>query len=48
MTEYCGMLVNSFIGIIYSDTTDIFAAVAARKATELQQQMAAELEKKGI
>ena len=48
MTECCGLLVNSSRGIIYADTTENFAAVAARKAQELQQQMAAELEKKGI
>ena len=46
MTDDCGLLVNSSRGIIYADTTERFAEVAAEKARELQQQMAAELAKK--
>ena len=46
MTDDCGLLVNSSRGIIYADTTERFAEVAAGKARELQQQMAAELAKK--
>ncbi|MGN1236583.1 MAG: orotidine 5'-phosphate decarboxylase, partial [Bacteroidaceae bacterium] len=37
----CGLIVNSSRGIIYADTTENFAAVAAAKSQELQQQMAA-------
>lgn len=39
----CGLLVNSSRGIIYADSTPDFAAVAAEKARELQEEMAAEL-----
>ena len=46
MTDDCDLLVNSSRGIIYADTTERFAEVAAEKARELQQQMAAELAKK--
>lgn len=48
MTDCCGLLVNSSRGIIYADSTVNFADVAAEKARELQGQMAAELEKRGI
>ncbi|MGI6242023.1 MAG: orotidine-5'-phosphate decarboxylase [Prevotella sp.] len=41
----CGLLVNSSRGIIYAGHDRGFAAAAAQKAKELQQQMAAELEK---
>ncbi len=41
MTSDCGLIVNSSRGIIYADTTERFATVAAEKARELQQQMAA-------
>ena len=37
----CGLLVNSSRGIIYASDGDDFATVAAAKAKELQQQMAA-------
>ena len=37
----CGLLVNSSRGIIYASNGDDFAEVAAEKAKELQQQMAA-------
>ena len=43
MTKDCGLLVNSSRGIIYASGGEDFAAVAAEKAHELQQQMAAEL-----
>ena len=43
MTRECGLLVNSSRGIIYADSTENFAAVAAVKAKELQEQMAKEL-----
>jgi orotidine-5'-phosphate decarboxylase len=45
MTKDCGLLVNSSRGIIYADTTERFAEVAGEKARELQQEMAALLDK---
>lgn len=48
MTKECGLLINSSRGIIYADTTERFAAVAAEKAHELQQQMQEELAKVGM
>ena len=45
MTKDCGLLVNSSRGIIYASNGDDFAEVAAEKAKELQQEMAAELAK---
>lgn len=45
MTKDCGLLVNSSRGIIFADNSENFATVAAAKAQELQQQMAAELSK---
>ena len=41
MTPDCGLIVNSSRGIIYADNSEHFAEVAALKARELQQQMAA-------
>lgn len=41
MTDDCGLIVNSSRGIIYASSGDDFAQVAAEKAQELQQQMAA-------
>ena len=41
----CGLLVNSSRGIIFASNGEDFAEVAAEKAKELQQQMAAELSK---
>lgn len=41
MTSDCGLIVNSSRGIIYADTSEQFALVAAEKAKELQQEMAA-------
>ena len=48
MTKDCGLLVNSSRGIIFADNTENFAKVAGEKAKELQEQMAAELEKLGV
>lgn len=45
ITKDCGLLVNSSRGIIYASKGEDFAEVAAQKAKELQEQMAAELEK---
>ena len=41
MTADCGLLVNSSRAIIYADQTEHFAEVAAQKAKEVQEQMAA-------
>lgn len=48
MTDECGLLVNSSRGIIYADTTERFSEVAAEKAQELQQEMAAILVERGV
>ena len=48
MTKDCGLLVNSSRGIIYASNGDDFAEVAAEKAKELQQEMAAELAKLAV
>ncbi len=48
MNHQCGLLVNSSRGIIYADTTENFAKVAAQKASELQQEMEVELKKAGL
>jgi orotidine-5'-phosphate decarboxylase len=48
MTKDCGLLVNSSRGIIYASNDEDFAEVAGQKARELQEQMAAELEKVGL
>ena len=48
MTDECGLLVNSSRGIIYADTTERFAEVAAEKAAELQQEMASILVERGV
>ncbi len=45
MTKDCGLLVNSSRGIIYASAGEDFAEVAAAKAKELQEEMAAELSK---
>ena len=44
MTKDCGLLVNSSRGIIYAGKDKDFAEMAARKAKELQHEMAIELE----
>ena len=48
MTKDCGLLVNSSRGIIFASNGKDFAEVAAQKAKELQEQMAEELQKKGV
>ena len=48
MNDDCGLLVNSSRGIIYASADDHFAEEAANKARELQQQMAAELDRRGL
>ena len=45
ITKDCGLLVNSSRGIIYASKGEDFADVAAKKAQELQEQMAEELMK---
>lgn len=45
ITQDCGLLVNSSRGIIFADSTENFANVAAEKAKDLQQQMKEELDK---
>lgn len=45
MIKDCGLLVNSSRGIIYASNGEDFADVAAKKAKELQEQMAVELER---
>ncbi len=45
ITRDCGLLVNSSRGIIYASQGNDFAEAAAQKAKELQQEMAAELDK---
>ena len=48
MTDECGLIVNSSRGIIHASNGRDFATVAAAKAREMQQQMAALLVAKGI
>ena len=48
MNKNCGLIVNSSRAIIYADTTEQYAEVAAQKAKEVQEQMAAELAKVGF
>ena len=48
MNSTCGLIVNSSRAIIYADSTESFAKVAAEKAKEVQQQMEAELAKAGL
>ena len=43
MTEDCGLIVNSSRAIIYADSTERFAEVAAQKAQEVQLQMKQQL-----
>lgn len=45
MNKQCGLLVNSSRGIIYAGKSHDFAAKAARAAQELQQEMAAHLQR---
>ena len=46
--DHCGLIVNSSRAIIYADGTERYAEVAAEKALEVQQQMAAILHAKGL
>jgi orotidine-5'-phosphate decarboxylase len=48
MNKSCGLIVNSSRAIIYADTTEQYAEVAAQKAKEVQEQMAVELAKAGF
>lgn len=48
MTQECGLLVNSSRAIIYADNTENFANAAAEAAKAVQQEMAAELDSRGI
>ena len=48
MTQECCLLVNSSRAIIYADNTEKFAEVAAEAAKVVQQEMAVELNNKGI
>ena len=45
MNSSCGLIVNSSRAIIYADSTERFAEVAAEKAHEVQQQMSEELKR---
>lgn len=45
MNSTCGLIVNSSRAIIYADHTENFAAVAAEKAREVQQEMAEQLKR---
>lgn len=48
MTPTCGLIVNSSRAIIYADSTERFAEVAAENAQQVQQQMNVLLEQYGI
>ena len=48
MNDQCGLIVNSSRAILYADSTERFAEVAAEKAHEVQQQMEKELRSYGI
>ena len=48
MNDKCGLLVNSSRSIIFADTSENFAEIAAQKAMEMQQEMAGLLSNKGI
>ncbi len=48
MTQECCLLVNSSRAIIYADNTENFAAAAASAAKAVQQEMALELDSRGI
>jgi orotidine-5'-phosphate decarboxylase len=39
MNKNCGLIVNSSRAIIYADSTERFAEVAAEKTKEVQEQM---------
>ncbi|MCR5180232.1 MAG: orotidine-5'-phosphate decarboxylase [Bacteroidaceae bacterium] len=46
--DRCGLIVNSSRAIIYADATECFAAVAAQRAQEVQQQMSSVLSQHGL
>ncbi len=46
--NHCGLIVNSSRAIIYADSTERFAEVAAERAKEVQEQMSAILTSKGL
>ncbi|MBR6698600.1 MAG: orotidine-5'-phosphate decarboxylase [Bacteroidaceae bacterium] len=48
MTQECCLLVNSSRAIIYADNTENFASAAAEAAKAVQQEMAAELDSRGV
>ena len=48
MNSECGLLVNASRAIIFADSTENFAAAAAEKAKEYQQQMEKELRDRNI
>jgi orotidine-5'-phosphate decarboxylase len=48
MNAQCGLLVNSSRGIIFADSSENFAEIAAQKALDMQQEMASLLVEKGI
>ena len=48
MNDDCGLLVNASRAIIFADSTENFAAVAAEKAHDYQQQMENELRQRNI
>ena len=48
MTQDCALLVNSSRAIIYADNTENFANAAAEAAKAVQQEMEAELNRRGI
>ena len=48
MNDRCGLLVNSSRGIIFADSSENFAEIAAQKAMEMQQEMALLMTEKGI
>jgi orotidine-5'-phosphate decarboxylase len=48
MNQSCGLLVNSSRGIIFADTSENFANVAAEKAKELQLEMEELLKEKSV
>ena len=48
MTQECCLLVNSSRAIIYADSSENFAQAAAQAAQEVQKEMAAELDSRGI
>ena len=48
LNDNCGLLVNSSRAIIFADSSENFAVTAAKKAMEMQQEMAFLLTEKGI